>query len=90
MITLMWIKRWMYAILGSVLAVLGMTSVYYKGKAKKNKEKADTLKATVHAERVRKRIEKKERRVLEENEIKTKEKIKDDKTADNLTNSNDW
>ena len=86
------VKLWIYAILGSVLAVLGFTSVYFKGKADKMKRERDTLKATVHAERTRKKIEKKEKRVLEENEREIRKKGKEENFEgfDNLTDSNDY
>lgn len=89
------LKLWLYAILGSVLAVLGATSVYYRGKAKKVEQQRDTLKATVNAERVRKKIEKEHKRDLEEIERKIKKEIKkkdekEFKGIDNLTDSNDW
>ena len=89
------LKLWLYAIGAAVFAALGLTSVYFKGKAKRVSAERDTLKATVHAERVRKKIEKKEKRVLEENERKIKEEVKkkdekEFKGIDNLTNPNDW
>ena len=86
------VKLWIYAILGSVLAVLGFTSVYFKGKADKMRRERDTLKATVHAERTRKKIEKKEKRVLEENEREIRKKGKEENFEgfDNLTDSNDY
>ena len=89
------IKAWGLAILGAVLAVLGVTSVYYREQAKRQRAKADTLKATVHAERVRKRIEKEYKRDLGEIERKIKKEVKkkddkDFKGVDNLTDSNDW
>ena len=89
------IKLWLYAILGSVLAVLGVTSVYFKNKAERLQREKDTLKATVNAERVRKKIEKKERIELSQRESEIKKEIekKDEEDfngIDNLTDSNDW
>lgn len=95
MIILTWLKRWGYAIVGALLATLGVASVYYKKKGEKYKIRADTLKATVHAERTRKKIEKKKKEELSrrESDIKKETEKKDEKDfngIDNLTDSNDW
>ena len=90
LIAWMWIKKWAYAIGGAALGVLGLASVYYKRKSNKLGLKADTLEATVHAERVRKKIEKKKKEELSRRESEIKEEIKNEKTADNLTDSNNW
>ena len=88
------IKAWVYALFGALLAGLGVFSVYYKKKADKQKDRADTLTATVHAERTRKEIEKKERTELSrrESEIRKEKEKKDDAFTgfDNLSNPNDW
>jgi CHASE1-domain containing sensor protein len=86
------IKAWVYAIVGSLFAVLGVASVYYRGQAKKQRRKADTLTATVHAERTRKKIEKEKKIELSrrESEIKRKGKDENFEGFDNLTDSNDW
>lgn len=84
------VKIWLYAILGSVLAVLGVRNVYLSKKAKQLKTERNTLKATVNAERVRKNIVKKQREELSRRESEIKKEIKDDKVPDNLTDSNNW
>lgn len=88
------IKLWLYAIAGGLLAALGVTSVYFKGKADRLQRDKDTLKATVHAERTRKRIEKEKKEELSrrESDIKKegKKDVKDFEGFDNLTNSNDY
>ena len=88
------IKAWGFAIAGALLAVLGVASVYYKEQAKKQRRKADTLQATVSAERTRKRIEKEKKIELSRREseiIKEKERKDGEFTGfDNLTDSNDW
>ena len=88
----MWnqIKIWLYAISAAVFAALGLTSVYYKKKANRASVERDTLRATVHAERVRKKIEKQQRKLLEEKQEEIKERIKNEKNLDNLSNPNDW
>ena len=84
------IKLWLYAIGAALLAALGLTSVYFKKKSDKVSAERNTLKATVNAERLRKMIEKQEKRILEENEQKIKKEVKDEKSANNLSNPNDW
>ena len=89
------IRIWLYAIGAAVLAALGLTSVYFKKKADKVSVERDTLRATVAAEKVRKMIEKTEKKALGESERKIKKEIekkddKDFKGIDNLTDSNDW
>lgn len=89
------LKAWGWAIVTALVAVLGVTSVYFKNKAERAARQRDTLKATVNAERVRKRIEKEKKQELSrrESEIKKEVKKKDEqdfKGVDNLTDSNDW
>lgn len=88
------VKAWVYALLGALLAGMGVFSVYYKKKAEKQQDRADTLTATVHAERTRKKIEKEKREELSRRESdirKEKEKNDDAFTGfDNLSNPNDW
>ena len=85
------IKIWLYAIGAAVFAALGLTSVYFKKKANRASVERDTLRATVHAERVRKKIEKIQRKELSRRESEIKEEIKkDEKDLDNLSNPNDW
>jgi len=87
------IKLWLYAILGSVLAVLGFASVHYRGKAERMKRERDTLKATVHAERTRKKIEKEKKEELSRRESKIKERMKKVETSqdlDDLFNDDNW
>ena len=91
----MWnqVKVWLYAIGTAVFAALGVASVHYKKKANKAEAQRDTLKATVNAERVRKKIEKQQKRVLEENEEKIKKDIKDATKPvdlDHLFNDDNW
>lgn len=89
MILLHQIKRWGFAILGALLAVLGVTSIYFKGKAKKYKTQSDTLKATVHAERTRKKIEKEKKEELSRRESDIKKGIKNE-DLDDLFNDDGW
>ena len=84
------IKIWLYAKGAAVFAALGLTSVYYKKKANKASVERDTLRATVHAERVRKKIEKIQKKELSRRESEIKEKVKNEKDLDNLSNPNDW
>lgn len=86
------LKLWAYAIVGSLLAVLGVTSVYFKGKADRMQRQRDTLKATVHSERTRKRIEKEKKIELSRRESEIRKKGKDENFEgfDNLSNPNDW
>ena len=84
------IKIWLYAKSAAVFAALGLTSVYYKKKANKASVERDTLRATVHAERVRKKIEKIQKKELSRRESEIKEKVKNEKDLDNLSNPNDW
>lgn len=84
------IKIWLYAIGAAVFAALGLTSVYYKKKANRASAERDTLRATVHAERVRKKIEKIQKKELSRRESEIKEKVKNEKDLDNLSNPNDW
>ena len=83
------IKVWGYAIVGALLAVLGVTSVYFKNKARRVSLERDTLRATVHAERTRKKIEKEEEKRLSERVEKRKEDI-EEKGYDQDLGSNDW
>lgn len=89
----MWIlaqvKAWGYAIVGALFAALGVASVYYRNKAQRLGRKADTLTATVHAERTRKKIEKEEEKRLSERVEKRKEDI-EEKGYDQDLGSNDW
>lgn len=89
MLILAKLKVWGYAILGALLAVLGVTSVYFKNKARRVSLERDTLRATVHAERVRKKIEKEEEKRLSERVEKRKEDI-EEKGYDQDLGSNDW
>lgn len=83
------IKAWGWAIVGALVGALGLVSVVQSKRAKKYKGRSDTLTATVNAERVRKRIEKEEKVVLEENKQKIKKEIKEKGTYEDL-GSNDW
>lgn len=89
----MWIlaqvKAWGYAIVGALFAALGVASVYYRNKAQRLGRKADTLTATVHAERTRKKIEKEEEKRLSERVEKKEKEIKE-KGYDQDLGSNDW
>lgn len=89
MLILAKLKVWGYAILGALLAVLGVTSVYFKNKARRVSLERDTLRATVHAERVRKKIEKEEEKRLSERVEKRKKDI-EEKGYDQDLGSNDW
>lgn len=84
------IKVWLYAILGSALAVLGLTSVYFRSKAKRVEQERDTLKATVHAERTRKRIEKEEEKRLSERVEKKEKEIKEKGYDKDLGSNDNW
>lgn len=87
------LKAWGWAIGAGLLAALAAMTGIYRHKAIKYERKADTLKATVNAERVRKEIEKKEEEKLSLKESEIKKEVKKDehfKGVDNLTNSNDW
>lgn len=86
------LKLWLYAIGTALLAVLGVTSVYFKKKAERVAHQRDTLKATVHAERTRKKIEKEKKEELSrrESDIRKEGKDEDFKGFDNLSNPNDW
>lgn len=88
------LKAWGWAIAAALIGVLAGYAGVQKHRAGKFKDKAETLKATVNAERVRKEIEKKERDTLslKEREIEEKVKKKDENFTgiDNLTNSNDF
>lgn len=88
------IKRWLYALVGGLLAVLGVISVYFKAKAERMERERDTLKATVHAERTRKRIEKEKKEELSRRESDIKKEgrkdVEDFEGFDNLTDSNDY
>jgi hypothetical protein len=92
MVILSQLKAWGYAIGAALLAALGGVSVYYRNKANKQKAKADTLQATVHAERTRKKIEKEKKIELSRRESEIKKEGKDENFEgfDNLTDSNDW
>lgn len=83
------IKVWGYAIVGAVLAVLGVTSVYFKSKADRMERQRDTLKATVHAARVRKKIKEEEEKRLSER-VEEKEKEIKEKGYDEDLGSNNW
>ena len=86
------IKQWLYAIAAALLAVLGVTSVYFKNKAEKAARQRDTLKATVHAERTRKKIERKKKEELSRRESEIRKEGKDENFEgfDNLSDSNNW
>lgn len=86
------LKLWAYAIGGALLATLGVTSVYFKNKAKRLKQDKDTLKATIHAERTKKKIEKEKKKELSrrESDIKEKKDVKDPSDLDDLFNDSDW
>lgn len=91
----MWLKlkAWGWAIGAAVLAALAGYAGIQQHRAKKFKDKAETLKATVNAERVRKEVEKKEEEKLSLKESEIKKEVKKDehfKGVDNLTDSNDW
>lgn len=90
MILLNYVKGWLWAILSAVLAVLGVTSVYFRGKAKRLAQERDSLKATVHAERVRKRIEKEKKKVLEEDKKEIKKEIKEKGSYEGLGSNDDY
>lgn len=94
MIILKKIKGWLYALVGGLLAVLGVISVYFKAKAERMERERDTLKATVHAERVRKMIEKEKKEELSRRESDIKKEgrkdVEDFEGFDNLTDSNDY
>ena len=83
------LKLWGAAALGVLLSVLGVLSVYFKNKAKRMEVQRDTLQATVHAERIRKKIEKEEKKRLSERVEKRKEDI-EEKGYDQDLGSNDW
>ena len=83
------LKAWLWAIVGALLAVLGVTSVYFKNKSERAARQRDTLKATVHAERTRKRVEKEVKKDLSQKEREIKERIKKDEEIDSLSNPND-
>jgi len=87
------IKAWLWAIGAALLAALGLYSVTLKGQRDKARRKADTLTATVHAERTRKKIEKKKDIELSRKESEIKERIKDATKPvdlDNLFDNDNW
>lgn len=86
------LKLWAYAIGAAILATLGVTSVYFKNKAERLKRDKDTLKATIHAERVKKKIVKEKKKELSrrESDIKEKKDVKDPSDLDDLFNDSDW
>lgn len=86
------IKQWLYAIVAALLGVLGVTSVYFKNKAERAARQRDTLKATVNAERTRKKIEKKKKEELSRRESDIRKEGKDENFEgfDNLNDSNNW
>lgn len=84
------IKVWGYAIVGAILAVLGVASVYFKNKAERIERERDTLSATVHAVRIRKRIEKEEEKRLSERVIKKEKEIKEKGYDKDLGSNDNW
>ena len=84
------IKAWLFAVGAALFAVLGLTSVYYRKKAKQAGAERDTLQATVRAERERKKIEKKEKKLLEEKREEIKKDIEKKGSHEGLSNPNDW
>ena len=89
MMILSQIRLWATAALGVLLSVLGVLFVYFKNKAERLERERDTLKATVHAERTRKKIEKEEDKRLSERVEKKEKEIKE-KGYDEDLGSNDW
>jgi hypothetical protein len=83
------IKVWLMALGGALFAVLGVVSVYYKGKAKRMEIERDSLKATIHAVRVRKKIKKEEDIRLSKRVKEIKEKVNKNEEIDSLSNPND-
>ena len=90
------IKLWGGVVGLIILTVLSVFGATMKGQRDRARREVDTLKTTVHSERVKKKIvkEKKKELSLKESEIKErvkKEKREDFEGIDNLTdNSDDW
>lgn len=87
------LKVWGLAILGAVLATLTMGVVTLKGQRDRAVLERDVAKATIHAERVKKKIEREKRKEVSRRETKIKEDIKDAKDPrdlDDLFNNDDW
>jgi uncharacterized membrane protein YebE (DUF533 family) len=89
------LKAWIYAAGAALIGGLAAWGLWNKKKAEKFEAKASTLEATVHAERVTKKVikEKKKEQSSRRERIKEEVEKKDDKDfkgIDNLTDSNDW
>lgn len=83
------IRVWGMAIVGALLSVLGVMSVYWRSKAQRMERERDTLKATVHAVRVRAMIKKEEEKRLSKRVEEIKKEVKEKGNYEDL-GSNDW
>lgn len=89
------IKLWLYAIGAALVGGLATWGMWNKKKAERLEIKAQTLEATVHADRVIKKIKKEKKEESSRRERKRKENVEkkdneDFEGVDNLSDSNRW
>ena len=87
------IKLWLAAMGAALVSGLAAWGMYNKRKADRLKVKAEVLEATIHADRVIKKIKKKKKEESSRRERTIKEKIKnakDPKDLDDLFNNDGW
>ena len=88
------VKVWLAALGAALVSGLAAWGLYNKKKAERLQIKAETLEATVHADRVIKKIKKERKEESSRRERKIKESVEnheeDPNKVDNLFNNDGW
>ena len=87
------IKLWLYAIGAALVGGLATWGMYNKKKADRMEIKYRTAEATIHADRVIRKIKKEKKKESSRREREIKESVKngkDPEDLDNLFNNDDW